>query len=202
MGKPRLDRHDRIHHELFDENTSQVGSLGDIVEKHAGDALFLGPSDPGVGGADGGESDFVNEMNETDPAADEDMDPEDVLDAEAREEGYWATDQTGTVEGIARGFGTHLAQDLGRDGFQIEEIPSEAMRYSSRPAPTGELDDYDDEDDSDGKDDPGPALARASEPGANPASRRDPEPMPDRITTHDDRPRTTDEELDATRRIK
>ncbi len=44
MAKERLDKHDSIHHELFDEDTAQVGSLGDIVEKHAGDAVFLSPA--------------------------------------------------------------------------------------------------------------------------------------------------------------
>ena len=69
MATPRLDKHDKIHHELFDEDTNQVGSLGDIVDKHAGDAVFLTPDDKDAGGADGGEMDFEEEMNEADPAA-------------------------------------------------------------------------------------------------------------------------------------
>ena len=199
MSNPRLDRHGRKHHELFDENTAQVGSLGDIVEKHAGDALFLGPNEPGVGGADGGESDFVSEMNETDPAADEDMDPDDTLE-DGLDGSYFVADQTGTVAGIARGFGTHLSQDLGRDGFEIEELPDIALN-AARVSPEGELDDYDSPDDSD-MDDQSPDLARASQPGVNPAARRPAVAQPHQYATHDPRPVTTDDELDHTREIK
>jgi hypothetical protein len=199
----RLDKHDKIHHELFDEDTAQVGSLGDIVEKHAGDAIFLTPAERSYGGADGGESDFEEEMNATDPAADEGMDPDDLYSAED-ERGIFQTDQTGTVEGIARGFGTHLPQDLGRDGFQVEEIPRRALQYRDQPARGDgeELDDYDD-DKQEGVYDANPALSQASQPGANAVQKtQETEPMPDRIATHDRRPKTTDDELDATRRMK
>ena len=199
MRNPRLDRHSQKHHELFDENTAQVGSLGDIVEKHAGDAVFLGPSESGVGGADGGEEDFISEMNETDPAGDEDLDPEDTLE-DGLNGAYFTADQTGTVAGIARGFGSHLTQDLGRDGFQIEEMPDIALS-TSRISPDGELDDYDSPDESD-MDDQSPELARASEPGTNPARRRPATAQPHQYVTHDPRPRSTDDELDATREIK
>ena len=199
----RLDKHDKIHHELFDEDTNQVGSLGDIVDKHAGDAVFLTPDEKSVGGADGGEADFEAEMNEADPAEDEGMDPDDLYSADD-ERGLFQTDQTGTVEGIARGFGTHLPQDLGRDGFQVEEIPRRALKFRDQPARADgeELDDYDDDTDT-GKDDDGPALAQASQPGANRVQATgDHEPTPGRIPTHDRRPATTDDELDATRRMK
>ena len=203
MAGQRLDKHDKIHHELFDEDTNQVGSLGDIVDKHAGDAVFLTPDEKDVGGADGGEADFEEEMNATDPPEREGMDPDDLYSADNQNE-IFATDQTGTVEGIARGFGTHLPQDLGRDGFQVEEIPRRALQYQDQPvrADGEELDDYDDDSDS-GKYDAGPALTQASQPGANRVA--DPtrsEPTPDRIPTHDTRPASTDEELDATRRLK
>ncbi len=203
MKTPRLDKHDKIHHELFDEDTAQVGSLGDIVEKHAGDAVFLTPAERSVGGADGGESDFEEEMNDTDPAADEAMDPDDLYSADD-EIGIYATDQTGTVEGIARGFGTHLPQDLGKDGFQVEAIPRRALKYQNRPiVPGEELDDYDDEDDTNGEYDPGDILGHASEPGANGVQPSgDGEPMPDRIPVKERRPRTTDDELDATGGMK
>ncbi len=199
----RLDKHDKIHHELFDEDTNQVGSLGDIVDKHAGDAVFLTPDEKSVGGADGGESDFEDEMNEADPAEREGMDPDDLYSAD-NERDIYQTDQTGTVEGIARGFGTHLPQDLGRDGFQVEEIPRRALKFRDLPARAEgeELDDYDDDTDG-GKYDANPALTQASQPGANAvAAPRLPEPTPDRIRTRDDRPASTDDELDATRRMK
>jgi hypothetical protein len=199
----RLDKHDKIHHELFDEDTNQVGSLGDIVDKHAGDAVFLAPVERGVGGADGGESDFEDEMNEADPAEREGMDPDDLYSAD-NERDIFQADQTGTVEGIARGFGTHLPQDLGRGGFQVEEIPRRALKYRDQPARADgeELDDYDDDTD-DGVYDPDSALAQASQPGANAVPHPGlSEPTPDRIRTHGDRPASTDDELDATRRLK
>jgi hypothetical protein len=202
MPRARLDKHDKIHHELFDEDTAQVGSLGSIVDRHDGDAVFLGDLEKSPGGADGGESDFEDEMNESDPAESESMDPDDLYSA-ADEDSIIGTDQTGTVEGIARGFGTHLPQDIGKDGFQVEEIPNKALKYQSRAVAEGEeLDDYDD-DSSDGKYDAGPSLSRASEPGMNRVkSTGDHEPTPDRIPVKQPRPRTTDEELDATRRMK
>jgi hypothetical protein len=203
MKTPRLDKHDKIHHELFDEDTAQVGSLGDIVEKHAGDAVFLTPAERSIGGADGGESDFEEEMNDTDPAGDEAMDPDDLYSAED-EVGIYATDQTGTVEGIARGFGTHLPQDLGKDGFQVESIPRRALKYQNRPIIAGEeLDDYDDDNDNNGEYDPGDILAQASEPGANRVQPSgDGEPTPDRIPIKKRQPRTADDELDATAEMK
>jgi hypothetical protein len=146
VGNERVDKHDKIHHELFDEDTAQIGSLGDIVEKHAGDAVFLGASEKSPGGADGGEGDFEAEMNDTDP--DDGYYREERLEADeiyvAEEPGYAeSTDQTGSVPGIARGFGTHLPQDLGPDGFQVEEIPDGLLKTHYVVAGE-ELDDYDD----------------------------------------------------------
>ena len=194
MAQERLDAHDKIHHELFDENTATIGSLGDIVEKHAGDAVFLTPPEKSVGGVDGGESDFESEMNETDPAAGEGMDPDDLYSADDESE-VFATDQTGTVAGIARGFGTHLPQDIGRGGFQVEEIPNSAQQI--RPAADGEeLDDYDD-DKADTVSNP------TTQPFAHVVSEiGDHEPTPDRIPVRNRRPSTTDDELDATGEMK
>ena len=203
MARERLDKHDKIHHELFDEDTNEVGSLGDLVEKHAGDAVFLTPAERSIGGADGGEADWEAEMSDTDPADGGDENPGDLYSARD-EDTIFATDQTGTVEGIARGFGTHLPQDIGAGGFQVEEIPRKALKYQGRPVADGEeLDDYDDEGDT-GEFDSSPGLARASEPGAN-RVQRDPdddgEPTPDRIPVKPSHPRTTDDQLDATRQI-
>jgi len=203
MAEERLDRHSGIHHELFDEDTAQVGSLGDIVEKHAGDAVFLGPREKGVGGADGGYSDWEAEMNEADPAANEGMDPADLYSAED-ETGVFATDGMGTVEGIARGFGTHLPQDLGAGGFQVESIPDSVLKLTPRPLADGEeLDDYDDDTDG-GKDDAKGRLAADSEPFAHAVSKDpDADAAPDggRIPVKQRRPSTTDDELDATRQM-
>lgn len=202
MSGERLDKHSKIHHELFDEDTAQVGSLGDIVEKHAGDAVFLAPAEKSVGGADGGISDYEAEMNDTDPAPGEGVDASDLYSA-ADEDTLSSTDQTGTVAGIARGFGTHLPQDIGNGGFQVEELPDAALALQGRPLREGEeLDDYDDEDDANGKFDVSGDLARASEPGANPAPPSGGEPTPGRIPVRPAHPHTTDDELDATRQLK
>jgi len=204
MAQERLDKHDGIHHELFDEDTNQVGSLGDIVEKHAGDAVFLTPPEKSAGGADGGLGDWEAEMLEADPAPDAGMDSADLYSAEDQE-GVFATDGTGTVAGIARGFGTHLPQDLGAGGFQVETISDSALKYQGRPPLDGEeLDDYDNDAD-DGKYDAQGKLAQDSEPFSHMVSDdpdHDGEPTPNRIPLKQPRPSATDDELDATRRMK
>ena len=201
----RLMKHDKIHHELFDENTSEIRSLGDIVEKHAGDAVFLTPPEKSVGGADGGEEDFEAEMLETDPAPNVGgMDDADFYSADD-EDGALGTDQSGTVAGIARGFGTHLPQDLGAGGFQVEAIPDRVLKMQGRPLADGEeLDDYDDDTDT-GKDDARGKLAADSQPFAHAVSTdpdTDQEPMPGRIPVKNRAPMTTDDELDASGAMK
>ncbi len=193
----RLDKHDKIHHQLFDEDTAHVGSLGDIVEQHAGDAVFLTPPEHSPNGVDGGESDFEVEMNQTDPAGDEDMDPDDEYSA-ADQDGLPNAGMTGTVAGIARGFGTHLPQDVGRNGFQIESLPAGAFKMQGRPLADGEeLDDYDDDAPDTQNDSLEPFTHMVStDPDA------DTEPMSGRIPVRSSRPATTDEELDATQRLK
>jgi len=205
MAEERFDKHSKIHHELFDEDTNQIGSLGDIVEKHAGDAVFLTPSEKSVGGADGGEEDFEAEMLETDPAPSVGgMDKGDFYSA-ADEDVTLGTDQSGTVAGIARGFGTHLPQDLGAGGFQIEAIPDQVLKRQGRPLADGEeLDDYDDDTDE-GKDDARGKLAADSEPFAHAVSsdpNADREPTPGRIPIKNRAPMTADDELDATGAMK
>ncbi len=200
----RLDKHDKIHHELFDEDTSQIGSLGDIVEKHAGDAVFLTPAEKSPNDVDGGEEDFEAEMLEADPAPNDGMDDADFYSA-ADEDGTLGTDQSGTVAGIARGFGTHLPQDIGAGGFQVEAIPDRVLKLRDRPLAEGEeLDDYDDDTDG-GKDDARGRLAADSEPFAHAVSSdtdADTEPTPNRIPVKDRAPITADDELDATGKMK
>ena len=204
MAEERLDKHDGIHHELFDEDTSQVGSLGDIVEKHAGDAVFLTPPEKSVGGADGGLSDWETEMLETDPAPDAGMDAADLYSAK-NEDSIEGTDGSGTVAGIARGFGTHLPQDIGAGGFQVESIPDSALNSPPRFLADGEeLDDYDDDTD-DGRDDATGKMAADSEPFSHMVSKdpdADGEPTPGRIPLKQPHPSATDDELDATRQMK
>ena len=200
----QFTKHDKIHHELFDEDTNQVGSLGDIVEKHAGDAVFLTPPEKSPNGVDGGESDFVAEMLEADPDLNAGMDEGDFYSA-ADEDGTEGTDQSGTVAGIARGFGTHLPQDFGAGGFQVEAIPDRVLRMQGRPLTEGEeLDDYDDDTDG-GKDDARGRLAADSEPFAHAVSTdpdADTEPTPGRIPLRGRAAVSTDGELDATGQMK
>ncbi len=204
MAEERLDKHDRVHHELFDEDTNQIGSLGDIVEKHAGDAVFLTPPEKSPNDVDGGEMDFEAEMLQTDPAPNDGIDEADLYSA-ADEDGIFSTDQTGTVAGIARGFGTHLPQDIGAGGFQVESIPDRVLNLRPRPLADGEeLDDYDDDTDE-GKDDAKGKLAADSEPFAHAVSSdpdADPEPTQGRIPVKERPPVTADDELDATGRMK
>jgi hypothetical protein len=196
----RLDKHGKMHHLLFDENTAQVGSVGGIVDARTEDSFLNGDIEHSVGGADGGESDFEAEMLSSDPADDPSINPHDVY---ADERQIWATDQSGTVEGIARGFGTHLPQDLGREGFQVEEIPAAALAYQNRVLNAGEeLDDYDNVDESDGKFDSDPSLSYKSQPGRNRVSSEETEAMPGRMHIHRPRPRDADDLLDATREIQ
>ncbi len=200
----RFDKHDTIHHALFDEDTNQIGSLGDIVEKHAGDAVFLTPPERSPNDVDGGEGDFEAEMLETDPAPDAGRDEADFYSA-ADEDGLLGTDGSGTVAGIARGFGTHLPQDLGAGGFQVEAIPDRVLRLQGRPlADDEELDDYDDDADE-GKDDARGKLAADSEPFAHAVSTdpdADREPTPDRIPVKTRAPMTADDALDASGAMK
>ncbi|MGI4787400.1 MAG: hypothetical protein ACRYFS_00975 [Janthinobacterium lividum] len=204
MAEERFDKHDAIHHQLFDEDTNQIGSLGDIVEKHAGDAMFLTPAEKSPNDIDGGEADFEAEMLETDPAPNTGMDEADLYSAEDEDETF-STDQSGTVPGIARGFGTHLPQDIGRDGFQVESIPDQALHLRTRPLADGEeLDDYDD-DTSASKDDAKGKLAAASQPFTHMVSEdpdNDSEPTPGRIPVRKRQASSTDDELDASGAMK
>ena len=195
MSNERLDKHDAIHHALFDEDTAQVGSLGDIVEKHAGDAEFLAAPQKSPNGVDGGEADFEAEMLMADPAAHEDQNPSDMFSPD-NETGEVSVDQTGTVAGIARGFGTHLPQDIGAEGFQVETLPNSAL-FAPQPLADGEeLDDYDDNKAELGS-------GSNSQPFAHMVSDTEHiEPTPDGIPIKARRPATADEELDATQQLK
>ena len=159
----RLNQHgSEKFDELFEENTGEPGSLAEIVDKHAGDAIFLSPlSDGDVKGADGGLGDLVGEMEPSDPDDNWEEGDDDRLSSDA----IAGVDITGTAAGLARGFGSHVPLDIGSGGFQIEEIPDRALPNRNRPAPGEELDDYDDDDPSNGKYDPR-ELESLSIPGA------------------------------------
>jgi hypothetical protein len=137
-----MDRHgSEKFDDLFGENTGEPGSLAEIVDKHAGDAIFLSGEDNGsVKGADGGLSDMVGELGQLDP----DEDWEDRDDDELSRDAIAGVDITGTATGVARGFGSHLPLDIGSGGFQIEDMPDGALNHA-RATADAELDDYDDD---------------------------------------------------------
>jgi hypothetical protein len=168
MSDPKLNAHGSdIVRSLFEENTNEVKTVGDIVDKHSGDSLLLTPSTRGDRGADTGEEEFESDVLPTDPAdrwenRDDAFPGEDGED----EQGIGETDITGTATGIARGFGSHLPLDLGSDGFQIEEVPDRIAGSKVSRKGNEELDDYDDDDDENGKFD-SRDLIDVEQPGEN-----------------------------------
>ena len=108
------------------QNDADVETLGDLIDArrdHDYDAPAL-PGDRGVKPTDPVEdsyltrADFEEEMLPVDPAPDAGADEDGILgDLVTNRE----PDMTGTVMGVSRGTSTHLPQDIGRDGFQIEE---------------------------------------------------------------------------------
>jgi len=153
MIEQRMDKHGSAEaRRLFESNTAQIGSLGDIVEKHGGDNVVL-VTERSTGGADAGENDFTVEMNSNDPSDDvEAIDDEFPGERVEDLEGIGESDLAANATGIARGFGSHLPQDIGSDGFQIEEIPADAAAKRRWPSQSEELDDYDDDKVRSGKD--------------------------------------------------
>jgi hypothetical protein len=168
MPEPRLDAHgsDTVR-ALFEEDTNEVKTIGDIVEKHAGDSLILTPNTRGDRTADGGEADFEEDALPTDPAERwESLDDSFPGSDSEDDEGIGETDMTGTAPGIARGFGSHVPIDLGADGFQIEELPDRIVTGGIFRGVDEELDDYDDSDDQNGKFD-SKELVDFEQPGDN-----------------------------------
>jgi hypothetical protein len=148
----RLDQHGSEKFDnLFEENTGEPGSLGEVVDKHAGDAVILSDEESGIGkGADGGLADLVGELGQSDPADDSEESDDDAISGDAVSE----VDITGSTPGVARGFGSHVALDLGAGGFEIEDIPQRVLPNMQRPHVNEELDDYDDDNPNNGKYDP------------------------------------------------
>jgi hypothetical protein len=126
-------------------------------------------------------ADVAASMLETDPDPNVGADEGDFLGDAGLDR---APDITGTVRGIDRGMATHLPQDIGRDGFQIEE--PEASGDPRALAGTG-----DKTDDASGR----VGRRRAAARGRLGLGRR---PHPGRPPDVDSR----DEALDATRRLE
>ena len=141
-----------------------------------GDAQTKSPADDEEDIEYMGRPDFMDAMNETDPDPSAGDDPSDTMgEGENR-----AADITGTVTGIARGMATHLPQDIGADGFQIE-----GPEMSGDPRVSDASTDPDDPNASDldadvlgdtpgyGDDAAGDDGGRIPTPPANPASADD-----------------------------
>jgi len=119
-------------------------------------------------------ADFEDEMLETDPDPNAGADKsQDFITGAGLDR---APDLSGTVTGIARGMSTHLPQDLGADGFQIEE--PEAL--GDARVTQADIDRVEAED----------------------AERADPDAPGDIIPTTGGEPASRDEALDATRQIR
>lgn len=107
-------------------------------------------------------ADFEDSMLATDPDPSAGDNPADTLgDGEER-----APDQTGTVTGIARGMATHLPQDLGAGGFQIEDPEMSGDPRATEP-------DESEENTVSGYGDPDSAGGQIPTAPANPATRDD-----------------------------
>jgi hypothetical protein len=168
MSEPKLDAHGSdIVRNLFEENTNEVKTVGDIIDKHAGDSITFTQTLRGNRAADLGESDFEEDVQPSDPSELWESVDDTFPDDEAEdEEGIGETDITGTAAGIARGFGSHIPLDLGSEGFQIEELPDTVVGMHSARKGNEELDDYDDDNDDNGKFDSGD-FSDEEQPGAN-----------------------------------
>ena len=126
--------------------------------------------------------DFADSMGETDPDPNTGTDPDREFVAGSGETDR-APDITGTVEGVVRGTGTHMPLDLGADGFQIE---------NAEPGSDARLLDNDDEGSTLSADnqgtDPTPGQENLTDGDVIPTSRPDID--------------SSDDALDATRRLK
>lgn len=129
-------------------------------------------------------ADVASAMNATDPDPNAGMDADEFIGDDV--EGYRAPDITGTVTGIARGMATHLPQDIGAQGFQIED-PEEDGDPSLDPEAAARI------DARRGHTDPSRLDPADSTPG------RDNLNDGDRIPTRTPKIDTRDDALDATR---
>ncbi|MBC8104689.1 MAG: hypothetical protein H7Z41_19110 [Cytophagales bacterium] len=87
--------------------------------------------------------DFEDSMGETDPDPNAGMDDQESFGGLS--DSHRGTDLSGTVTGLDRGTATHLPQDIGAQGFQIEEPeaahdPGLEARDSSSPLDEGDND--------------------------------------------------------------
>ena len=160
-----------------------------------GDAMTKSPADNEEDIEYMGRPDFMGSMNDPDPDPNAGSNPGDTTgEGEGR-----AADITGTVTGIARGMATHLPQDIGADGFQIE---GPEMSGDPRASGAGDVSDA-----STDPDDPGASDLDADVLGKTPgygndAGNDDAGDDGGRIPTPPANPATSDDALDATRRLK
>ncbi len=150
--------------------------LTPTVTSFDGDARTKSPADDATDTAYMGRADFDEEMLLTDPDPDAGNNAADTMgEGEGR-----AVDITGTATGIARGMATHLPQDLGAGGFQIEEPEMSGDPRATEPD--------DPENDS---------AVQDATPGYG-----DPDGVGGQIPVKPSNPASAEEELDATRQEK
>jgi hypothetical protein len=144
-------------------------------------------------------------MNETDPDPNAGMDGEDFIEGTSLGR---SPDMTGTVTGAIPGLGTHLPQDLGRDGFQIIEPEDLHDPRLSGGSGNGDLDDPNrtgDLTEADGGALPDPnQINDETDPMNQDEALLEDDLAHDggRIPTDNPAPVTRDEALDATRRLQ
>lgn len=123
QGTPELDAEDDEDLDVsaaltFPHTKRQRDTTPDDITDFDGDARTSSPADDADDMSYMGRADVEQSMLETDPDPNTGSDEDDLVgDAGLGR----APDLTGTVTGIAPGMGTHLPQDLGAGGFQIEE---------------------------------------------------------------------------------
>lgn len=153
-----------------------------------GDARTASPDDDPDDASYMTRDDFESSMLDTDPDPNAGANKGETLgQGESR-----APDLTGTVTGIARGMATHLPQDIGAGGFQIEEPE---MSGDNRALDTDDDDAADGGGDTNGSDLDSDVLDKT--PGYG-----DPDSAGGQIPTPPANPASRDDALDATRQLK
>lgn len=168
------------------KHSPRYGDLPDVTDFDA-DARTHAAGDPEDNDEYMTRADVVESMNATDPDPSTGMDADEFIADDVEE--YRAPGIEGTVTGIARGMSTHLPQDIGADGFQIED-------------PEADFDPNQDEeserhiDATRGHVDPTRVTPEDDRPG------RDNLDDGGRIATRPPNPVSRDDALDATRRMR
>lgn len=157
--QPSYDPIDRRSAGLDDQNLDIESALTLPTRRHSttsadrtpplsdfdADAKTPSPADDADDSSYMRRDDFAESMLDSDPDANADDDDANMEGAPL----YRAPDMTGTVQGISRGTATHLPQDLGADGFEIEEIDELSPDLAADASDQRQVVDIDAEEDGD-----------------------------------------------------